>query len=279
MKNDLSFGEVLKGLRKERKLTQKMLSQGICSQSVLSRIENDEELPNVRVMQQLCQRLGVTIDQVMNMQSEEIHHLHRLFEEMTCLFFHKQYEKLGKILSSENLLNQIYLDTDLQLYYYFLGSCQFYVEENPELALQSLKQGLSCTFKLDKSNVSSIEIQLISCIGRVYAELGEIDLARESLSYSLKLYGEMPSQRISNMAAKIFYNHAYFSYHQGEYQAAWEFAKEGITVARRQKSYYYLTDLFHLMGMIHDQLVEVTAGEQYYRASEAVRFIRDISNH
>ncbi|EGO6563123.1 helix-turn-helix transcriptional regulator, partial [Enterococcus faecalis] len=57
-----SLGAVIKEIRKNRKLTQKMLSEDICSQSVLSRIENNEELPNVLVMQQLCDRLGVTVD-------------------------------------------------------------------------------------------------------------------------------------------------------------------------------------------------------------------------
>ena len=52
-----SLGAVIKEIRKNRKLTQKMLSEDICSQSVLSRIENNEELPNVLVMQQLCDRL------------------------------------------------------------------------------------------------------------------------------------------------------------------------------------------------------------------------------
>ena len=45
-----SFGTIIKEIRKEQKMTQKMLSQDICSQSVLSRIENNEELPNVLVM-------------------------------------------------------------------------------------------------------------------------------------------------------------------------------------------------------------------------------------
>ncbi|OSP57962.1 Cro/Cl family transcriptional regulator, partial [Enterococcus faecium] len=40
-----SFGTIIKEIRKEQKMTQKMLSQDICSQSVLSRIENNEELP------------------------------------------------------------------------------------------------------------------------------------------------------------------------------------------------------------------------------------------
>ena len=39
-----AIGQVLKEFRKEHGMTQKDLSQGICSQSVLSRIENNEEI-------------------------------------------------------------------------------------------------------------------------------------------------------------------------------------------------------------------------------------------
>ena len=67
-----SLGAVIKEIRKNRKLTQKMLSEDICSQSVLSRIENNEELPNVLVMQQLCDRLGVTVDQIMRYASSPL---------------------------------------------------------------------------------------------------------------------------------------------------------------------------------------------------------------
>lgn len=67
-----SFGTIIKEIRKEQKMTQQMLSQGICSQSVLSRIENNEELPNVLVMAQICHRLGVTIDYVMNLSKDKI---------------------------------------------------------------------------------------------------------------------------------------------------------------------------------------------------------------
>lgn len=49
MSTSETFGETIKRLRKERKMTQKMLAQGICAQSVLSRIENGVEIPNVMV--------------------------------------------------------------------------------------------------------------------------------------------------------------------------------------------------------------------------------------
>lgn len=172
-KETVSFGHVLKQIRKERKLTQKMLSQNICSQSVLSRIENDEELPNVLVMQNLCERLGVTIDQVMTLHSEEIQKVNQLLNQMAYHFFHKEYTELADLLKQPAILDQLYLDTDLQLYYYYLGSCEYFLGRDLELALQHLKQGLSYTFQADKHYISSNEIQLISCIGRVQTDLGQ----------------------------------------------------------------------------------------------------------
>lgn len=272
----ISFGEVIKNIRKQRKMTQKMLSQNICSQSVLSRIENDGELPNVLVMAQLCQRLGVTIDQVMQMHSTEIQHLHTLIEQMNYFFFHKDYQKLDELLKRPNLLNHLYLDTDLQLYYYYLGSCCFFVHYDSESALKELKRGLSYTFQLDKSNVSSTEIQLISCIGHVYEDVKQLDRARENLEYSLQLFQKMPTERISNMAAKIFYNYAHFLYHQDEAEEALAVVKQGITVARKQKSYYYLDELFLLAGMIYEQMGEAVQAKKYFKASKDVQYIRSI---
>ncbi|NSO08100.1 helix-turn-helix transcriptional regulator, partial [Enterococcus faecalis] len=87
-----SLGAVIKEIRKNRKLTQKMLSEDICSQSVLSRIENNEELPNVLVMQQLCDRLGVTVDQIMRYKDVDVHVVTSSFDNMAEYFSHKKYE-------------------------------------------------------------------------------------------------------------------------------------------------------------------------------------------
>lgn len=87
MAEKFSFGGVIREIRKERQLSQKMLSQDICSQSVLSRIENNEELPNVLVMQQLCERLNVTIDQVMLFHRYDIQKSQQILEQMEYHFF------------------------------------------------------------------------------------------------------------------------------------------------------------------------------------------------
>lgn len=275
-KETVSFGHVLKQIRKERKLTQKMLSQNICSQSVLSRIENDEELPNVLVMQNLCERLGVTIDQVMTLHSEEIQKVNQLLNQMAYHFFHKEYTELADLLKQPAILDQLYLDTDLQLYYYYLGSCEYFLGRDLELALQHLKQGLSYTFQADKHYISSNEIQLISCIGRVQTDLGQKKEGEDNLAYSMELFETLPKERIDCRLAKVFYNFSFFLYQEKRYEEALAVVKSGAEMVRKQKSYYYLEELFQLKGLIYKALGKKEHGEKYFKISNSVQRITNL---
>ncbi|KAF1297712.1 Cro/Cl family transcriptional regulator [Enterococcus sp. JM4C] len=268
-----TFGNVLKAIRKERKLTQKMLSQDICSQSVLSRIENGEELPNVLVMQQLCQRLGVTIDQVMLYNSIGVKETEELLEKMAYHFRQKDYKKLEELLKRPGLINQFYLDTDIQLYFYYSGSCEFFLHGNCEKALSLLKRGLSYTFKLDKMHVSKEEVQLISCIGKVYGDMGHLEEAEQYLKRSIHLFYRLPNQRGNAELTKIFYNYASFLDKKEQYTLADELVDCGIELARRKNSFYYLEELFQLKSKLLTQNERNSEALIYQQLSTEVRRI------
>ncbi len=54
-----SCGQLIKKLRKNGGLTQEELADGICSVSTISRIENDRQVPHLKKMEALLQRLGI----------------------------------------------------------------------------------------------------------------------------------------------------------------------------------------------------------------------------
>lgn len=273
-----SFGAVLKKIRKDRQMTQKMLAQDICSQSVLSRIENDEEVPNVLVMQQLCRKLGVTMDYVLSLHSEDVSRIHQLLEELAYYFYHKQYEQLFTLLKDQDLLGQLYIDTDLQMYYYYLGSCEYFLNKNYELAINYLNRGLSYTLKGDKSYYSSNEIQIISCIGRIYDDLGQQERAKEELERSIQLFAALPRERVNCYLAKVFYNYARYLDGQGEYQQALSVAQQGVAMVHQQTSYYYLEELFALIGTIYAASASEEKAQEYIEASQAVKKVLATGN-
>lgn len=48
--------------RKALGYSQIALSRGICTQSTLSKFENNGKVPSLSILDRLCQRLGLTID-------------------------------------------------------------------------------------------------------------------------------------------------------------------------------------------------------------------------
>lgn len=241
-----SFGSVLKEIRKNRKLTQKMLSEDICSQSVLSRIENDEELPNVVVMQHICQRLGVTIDQIMQFQSVEVRNITEIFQKIANHFRHKEYKKILNYMDEIKIEHQLYLDTDWQQYYYYKGSCQYYLYHLLESTLLDLKKGLAYTYHVNKENISDFEVQIISCIGSIYGSMGNIEEAESFLKMSIHYFHQLPSSRLNAESTKIFYNYAKFLLDQERFQEASEYISQGIKWAMFKTSYYFLSELLAL---------------------------------
>ncbi|MFD1900017.1 helix-turn-helix domain-containing protein [Enterococcus termitis] len=271
-----SFGAVIKEIRKNRKLTQKMLSEDICSQSVLSRIENNEELPNVVVMQQLCQRLGVTIDQIMQFKSDEVRLLTQMFEKIADYFRHKEYKKIMDYMEATKIEDRLHLDTDWQRYYYYLGSCKFYLFNNYEQAIFDLKKGLSYTYQSNKDNLSDFEIQVISCIGSTYGSIGKINEAEKYLKLSIHYFHKLPNERVNAELTKIFYNYSKFLKDQGRLDEAQIYIDQGIVWSRYRNSYYYLSELFQLKSQLMLAKGIVDKAKEYQALSEEIRHIETI---
>lgn len=272
-----SFGEVIKEVRKKRKLTQKMLSENICSQSVQSRIENNEELPNVVVMQQICKRLGVTMDQIMQSQSEEVQLISEIFSKITYYFQHKEFKLLQRYLQESKIEERIYLDSDWQRYYYYLGNCEFFLNGNYEKAVLDFKKGLSYTFQMNKINISDIEIQLMSCLGNTYSELLKNQEAEKFLKLSIYYFHQLPYERANTELTKIFYNYAHFLFVQNRIEEAACYIGQGIDWARKKNSYYYLSELFQLKSELLMLCKQEKEAKEFHELSCQMQRIENIS--
>lgn len=271
-----TFGSVIKEIRKNKKLTQKMLSEDICSQSVLSRIENDEELPNVVVMQQICQKLGVTMDQIMQFKSQELLVVTHIFEELSNFFMHKKFDELLTYMIETALEERIYLDTDWQRYYYYLGSCEFYLTKNYDKTLNYLTKSLSYTYQVNKFNLSEVEILIISCMGSTYFHLGNPEEAEKYLKKSLYYLSRLPSNRVRPELIKIFYNYADFLVSEDRIEEAKPYVNSGIQCAKDKCSYYYLADLFDLKSQICELENKREEAQEFKKVSIQIKQIDTI---
>lgn len=59
-----TLGSSIKKIRKEKHLSQKELANQICSQSMLSSIENDLYTPNALLLIKLCEKLSINLSEI-----------------------------------------------------------------------------------------------------------------------------------------------------------------------------------------------------------------------
>ena len=62
VENMLNIGEIIKTLRKEKKMSQDKLCAGICDQKTMSQYENGRKAIPKTVFEKLAERLGISSD-------------------------------------------------------------------------------------------------------------------------------------------------------------------------------------------------------------------------
>ena len=105
-------------LRKSKNLSQTQLSQGICTQATLSKFENEGRPPSIKILSQLCERLGISIGDIM-IRSNETPIVMKLHEAgIACISsnFTKTYHLLASIEQDELSRNE-----DLTLFNLIIG--------------------------------------------------------------------------------------------------------------------------------------------------------------
>ncbi|MGB8954961.1 MAG: helix-turn-helix transcriptional regulator [Tumebacillaceae bacterium] len=68
----MTIGERFKHIRTEKGFSQSELTEGICSKSVVSHLENDRAYPSASMFGKLAEKLGVPLREIMGMQEKQL---------------------------------------------------------------------------------------------------------------------------------------------------------------------------------------------------------------
>ena len=146
----------------------------------------------------------------MNLSKGKVRSALKQFELTDLYFQQRDYRKLEQVIKSSTMIENLYDAADYQKYYYYLGVCEFTLRKNITQALSYLKEALTYSSQKDRIQVSDVEIQLISCIGKIYGVAGKSGEARYYLSRSIQLFHESIQDRTKSEFTQIFYNYGSF---------------------------------------------------------------------
>ncbi|MFC6323252.1 helix-turn-helix domain-containing protein [Companilactobacillus baiquanensis] len=90
------LGNVIQEKRKSMNLNQTELSDGICTQAIISKIENQNIAPSISILISICQKLNLTLDQVFSEFSSlpSSNLVQDKFEELDAAMQSNNYSKL-----------------------------------------------------------------------------------------------------------------------------------------------------------------------------------------
>lgn len=246
-------GEIIRYLRKQKKMTQEELAYSICSIRHLRDIEKNETTASYEHITSLCEKLGGDIHLMVSKDVQRYGlDLYKYMLELKRLFENWEYvllqEKVNILLQDKtySLTGNIYLELK-----YYEAVCLKEVNNDLKGTKTKLMRIIDCTSHSEtvnylKSIRNEIELNICNGIGvsyfyeEYYQEALDI---YETIKDNLDRY----NQGDLSFQAKINYNCIKIAYKMGRFDEAIEMAKENIRFCKKEKivenlrnSYLYL---------------------------------------
>lgn len=232
------LGEVIRRYRKELKISQEKLSEGICSVATLSRIENGERLPNKANFDAFMQRMGQSgelYDAFISAQDFEIHE--KKFH-IRQLILKEDFEGASQTLDELEMLIRDDIEEN-KLHKQFVQYMRVITENKGKLTLDSLEK-LESAIKITLKNYGKTkiynylltydEIVILNNIAVAYGE-------NEQKNKAIQIYGELKeymednyinSEEKMRMYPSILYNLSKYLGLAGRYQESIDICDLGI---------------------------------------------------
>lgn len=229
--------------RKQLGLSQKELSTGVCTQATLSKFENNGKIPSLKILIQLCNRLDLSLDDVMGVNDSTSKKIIKSMNEVEFNLITSDYKKSWDII---NKIDQSLLKDDneaLMQYYYLKGYLN--VLDNGDLfeAVFDFNQILT---SLDSDGKTIFTFLAYTGMGMVYAK--QEDSAKSEYYFS-KVFNDIYGMSIENITqiwryiSIIFYCAIYYS-DQKDYETANTLLNYGVKVCSDNHVTYYIARLY-----------------------------------
>ena len=255
----------LKNRRKELKMSQRELAEGICKQGQISRLENGEFTPGADFLYALSKKLKVSIDYFFNEQiEEEIDELSEFKKLAQTFITNRNYESLKYIYELESvkvhrlsLVDKFYME-------WIKSLIDFYFYGQKEEAVARLEKVLS------QLNVTDlIYLQVANTLFNFYYDievLESFNKIREKLECQVNQLKLNTIEEL-NLSIKFNYNVCRYLWLQNNTEEAITKITDTIKQCKMYRTTYLLADLYVLMGNVSKNFSSKVAVKDYFETA------------
>lgn len=258
--------------RKKLKFSQKELAKGICTQATLSRFENEGQIPSIKILEKLCQRLDLAVGDIF-INSEQKKVAQNL---LACeyAYLNYDYSKIYQLLMQIKDQN-FYREVD-QLHFKYLNGI-YMLENNRDQA--SALFYFNSILDNDKHHLLYHLLALKGC-GQVYETRRDFRHAKEN--YDL-LYAKIKQIKISENDNQTAIQVLSILSKAGDFYGRHHYYKESnyllryaVQIGSEYHLPYYMGRIFYRLGInAFDRSSLVSAQKYLHDAQTFSRFNHD----
>ncbi|MGX7351743.1 hypothetical protein RU97_GL001162 [Enterococcus canis] len=223
--------------RKKLNLSQNELAQGICTQATLSRFENNGQVPSLKILLQLCERLNLSIGEIFPKRQDD--ELIQALDQAEFYLITMEVEKMRQLLATIDDTKIQAEPTLAKQYAYLSGFLAISLEQEIADSLFWFNQIL-----LENEPVADDIFSLLAfCgMGLAYQQIQDVKKADVYFDKVLQAVTRYPASSTHDIwrVLNILYHTGVFYSQTGEFQAADALLHYGISLCSEHHVTYYV---------------------------------------
>ena len=250
-----NISNLIKTYRKKRGLTQSELARGICTQAIISKIENSDTTPSMEIFFLLCERLEIPTNEILKVLEFDLTIDKKEYffsEEFQEVYYKKDYHTINNII--ENLIIYDELNSEEKIYYRWLQIIlDFYLYNYKSKAVKELEIMIN-------EGIENLKLydRIIQSLAIMYYDINDLE-------NSLKLLLQIEDNILTSNSIKFRITGLYYlsrNYrNKKEYFKSLDYNSKALDYLISQESMFYLgellleqAELMFLEGLEHEAL-------------------------
>lgn len=269
------IGSHIKHLRKQAKITQSELADGIGTQAQISKIENGEVIPLCTTLYEIAVKLGVEVNYFYNQAYiPRVDYINEVKYQIRKAIRERNYNEVDEIIRNEEHNIAFKIPSNHQFIIWHKGITEFYVRKDTRKALGLLEDA----FKLGKGNknifpLSLQDIEILISQAIINTEImnyeKSIEIYQSAINY-LKYIPEITDMRV---VIRLYYNLAQSLFKVEAFNDAISYCEKGIKICLKEELLYLLGELHYEAGESYQALNHTEESLKYYLHAREVYII------
>ncbi len=267
----ISIGGIIRETRKRNSISQEVLCEGICEPSTLSKIENGHQNPSKKVLEALCQRLGMQIGLINIPVDESDFRKHELEKSINSKIADKDFD-IQNLLQEYKSLCPIWQPLEEQFFLLYTGMHLSGKkisppESNIELFKAALKKTMRSFETLSSLEGHLLTTQEILCVHNISLEYEALKQYNQASAYELFLKNYFENHQVDYDEKAKFYPLfldclTRWAALTGDYEKCIELGTMGVKACFKYNKIIMLPTLLYYKGDAQCNLGQMNDGKQ-----------------